>query len=262
MGAEPDGFGSNTYTSLPLVTGNNVITIGSTELPQVFPTGGTIDNLQASTTNIGAGQYDISLRQNSATSTLTCTLTNDHCGDTIYAVSVASGDTLSLSFASSSNPTTGFNGGWGTRFVPTTAGDFVFLFIDVNNDTSVSTRYVPVNGTYSGTLVATETNESTIVPATMTMTSMSLIRSAAPGSGKTATVTLRVNGSDSSLTCRLTGTGSVTVNAGDLIDYSLALSSAGTGGTYKIGLLANANTATPPSSTVDSRSNWFLVLNN
>ncbi|HUX81097.1 MAG TPA: hypothetical protein VMV38_02135, partial [Candidatus Paceibacterota bacterium] len=126
-----------------------------------------------------------------------------------------------------------------------------------------STRYWSVNG-FIGPPTA-EASSTMVAAQAFTITSMTIVRSAAPGSGKTSTVTLDDNLSPTSLSCSLTGTGSgagittntctgsVSVAAGDVLDISTTLSASGTIGQYRIGIVGNISSVAPPA-TVSSPS--------
>jgi len=248
--------------------GLSTIKTGRFSIELVMPEAGTLDQLQASTTNIVSGSYLISAWQNSATSTLQCTVQSpdlDHCGDTSNSLSVAIGDLFQLGQAPAS-PGANFKGGFGTRFVPATAGNFDLLAgaAGAHWANAGTTGYLQISSArFISNPYTTEASTTAAIAAASTFTSMTIERSAAPGSGKNATYTLRVNGADSALTCTLTGTGTgdgkttktctgnVSVQAGDLINWSETLGSGGTVGGTRIGLVAQATVAA--ANTTPSR---------
>ncbi len=252
--------GSKAYGRYYIPNGINGINTGGylSSGAFVMPEAGTMDQLQATTSSIGSGSYQISIIQNNATSTLLCTIQSpnlNHCGDTSDSVTLAQGDLLTLGQAPSATaPTNTMNGGFGVRFVPTVAGDFDLMAIALSPGTGVA-NYNPISGNMGATSYAVEATPTAMVPAAMTFTGMELKSFTNIGTGRTATTTLRVNGADSSLVCTLFGTttinnctGSVSVNAGDLVDL-MEQSTSGGSASVMVGLVANTGSVAPPSST-------------
>lgn len=257
-------IGSKSYGFYYIPNGLDSINANSGSYNSVYnfimPEAGTMDQLQATTSSIGSGSYQVSIFQNNATSTLLCTIQSpnlDHCGDTTDSLSIAQGDLIKLNQEPSATaPTNNLNGGFGVRFVPTVAGDFDFL--DYSVETSGTTVYNPIEGyAGGGTKYTAEASTTAMVPAAMTFTGMELKSFSALGAGITGTTTLRVNGADSSLVCTLVNntivnncTGSVSVNAGDLVDLSETFTS-GVSNNFVIlvGLVANTGSVAPPPST-------------
>src|SRR3989344_877790 len=260
--------GSSAYTFFPL--GGGLQSVGSESLmSRVMPEAGVMDTLLATTTSIVEGSELLSIWQNAATSTLQCTImagSLHHCNDNVHTLTIAQGETISVGQASTSaSGKLNFKGSANVRFVPTTAGNFDLL-ARVGNDSASA----PIYGNLTqhdagGTVVTVEATSSAPIAANTTFTSMTLSRTAAPGSGKFATTTLRVNGADSTLQCVLTGTGSgdgittktctgsVAVVAGDLVNWKLDLTSGGTVGTTKIGLVGTNVVADPEEEANPAR---------
>jgi hypothetical protein len=142
--------------------------------------------------------------------------------------------------------------GFGARFVPANAGDFDIFGGSGNNvdGSAGNTRYLPISGVVSFGKGVAEASSTQIVAAPFTIFSASFVRPSAPGSGKVVTYTLRKNGADTGLTCSLSGsgsgpgvttntcTGSVSVSAGDLLDWAVSLSSGGNSSKVAIGIAA------------------------
>lgn len=227
---------------------NNAVLESSTA--QVFPEGGTLDQFFATSTSIVSSSADYYVFQNGATSTLTCTIgTPDfrHCSDTTHSLTIAKGDTFSLR-ESLNGPKS--KGGFTVRFVPTTAGNFDFMYTagNGNGGTAGATRFYPLVGGRTSN-AATEASTTAVIAANTTFTSMQVLTANAPGAAQTKKVTLRVNSADSSLTCQLAGsgtgdgittktcTGSVSVVAGDLLDYSTTLSAGASPSTISVSLV-------------------------
>lgn len=84
-----------------------------------------------------------------------------------------------------------------------TSGGGMFGYSDNGLTLTAGTRYVPVYG--SGTPSTTEADYATKSPSATTVSNLQVNLSADPGSGQTLVVTLRKNGSDTTLTCTITG---------------------------------------------------------
>jgi hypothetical protein len=105
-----------------------------------------------------------------------------------------------------------------TCFTPTTTTQFL------GNSAGIVSglAFLPPSGTGSS---AVETNVTGAVPANGTVSNLTVVRTNPPGPGQSSTLTLRVNGVDSSLSCTVSGFSSictsaaqVSVTAGDRID--------------------------------------------
>jgi hypothetical protein len=105
------------------------------------------------------------------------------------------------------------------------------MYSDNGLTLTAGTRYVPIGG--SGVPSTTEADYSTKSPSATTINNLQVNLSADPGSGQTLVTTLRKNGSDTTLTCTVTGpltppaavcqdvTHSVTVAQNDLLDWKV-----------------------------------------
>lgn len=241
----------------------------------LFPEGGTLDLLNASSTSIISGSFIYSIMQNGATSTLACT--NDTttafkgCVDNTHSLTIAAGDTFTFG-QSPFSPGTSSKAGFGVRFVPTTAGDFILPGSSIGaSDVAGATRYLALTG--ASTFATVEASTSNAVAAAMTITSMSLNRVTAPGAAKNATITLRDNGSDTSLSCTLTGTGSgngittktctgsVSIAADDILDVSDTLTTGGTVSALRVSVVASTGSPAPTgihANVIVNLAQWII----
>lgn len=240
-----NGF-SNSATQAQMAGSNNTsLNLPSTRRYPPFPDGGTIDKLYVVSNAPGAGtSYAYTIDKNGSTTTATCTIADaaTACNDTANSFSVTAGDDVQTQAAPTATPVSAV-AGIGFRFVPTTAGYFPLLLAYTGNDNATSTFYYALSGANAaGT--ATESNNQNIARA-MTVTAIYVKLSAAPGSGKSKTFTLRKNGADTALTCTVSdaattcnGTGSVAIADDDLISTSDAPSGTPAVSAVTIGYLA------------------------
>jgi hypothetical protein len=131
------------------------------------------------------------------------------------------------------------------------SGGGLLQYSDNGLTLTAGTRYVPVGG--SGVPSTTEADYSTKAPSALTVNNLQVNLSADPGSGQTLAVTLRKNGSDTTLTCTVTGpltppaavcqdlTHSIAIAQNDLINWKVV-----TTGTFvatpSLTILANSGT--------------------
>src|SRR5207253_3044009 len=98
-----------------------------------------------------------------------------------------------------------------------------------------ATNYFPAIGTTASNNLGTESSFQMTAPASMTVYAIACAVDTAPGSGKSRAFTLRNAGSDSTMTCTISGTGK-TCTATDNSGYAI------TGGNY-------INWSSTPTST-------------
>lgn len=105
------------------------------------------------------------------------------------------------------------------------------------------TRYMALSrSSINSGLGATENGEHQIVGSAGTIENLYAELGTAPGSGNTVTITLRVNGADTALTCQIANTNtqatdtsnSVTVAAGDRINYKVVTSAANSAASLRV----------------------------
>jgi len=174
----------------------------------------------------GSGtSYTFTTKQSSATTSQTCTIadTATTCADTTNSLTIAAGDRLYIAGMPANTPTATRLGA-GLRFVPDIFGRFLLIGAGSSNQGTSSTTFIPVNGLRIVDSVAAGASSTEAVQP-MVIKKMSVYLPTAPGASKTRTVTLVVNGTDSALTCAVTGsgvttntcTGNVTLNQGDMV---------------------------------------------
>jgi len=254
--------GNNTRTWLPF---SGFTATAEANLVQAIPEAGTIDAFTLNYSSFVSGSVEWNIWLNSASSTLDCTGTggSTSCVDSTHSESVSQGDTISVSQVPFS-PGSGVKPGFGARYVPATAGDFPVLAGSTGSTDAVAggTAYISFSGGQVRNI--NEATTTQVVGTAFTVSSMTVVRGAAPGSGKTITYTLRVNSADSSLSCSLSGTGSgagittntctgsVSLSPGDLVDWSTTLTSGGVGAHVAIGAIANVASGAAPTVTTDN----------
>jgi hypothetical protein len=181
----------------------------------VVPVGGQIDRLYVSLTGApGTGKgYAFVLYHNGAPTSVgggavpaTCVATpsagncscfvggaNTTCSDvTTSPVSVAAGDTISISSIPVSTPGSANQQSYGLRWQPTTANQAILMNAGSTVPTTSGTRYMNVSGGYGnagGELQATEV--APVLTTHMTLGNLIVAQSAAPPASTTRTATLR-----------------------------------------------------------------------
>lgn len=215
---------TNYYNVLGLSALNTVETGGQL----VMPAAGALSRLYvAPDQSIGGGakSYTTTARVNAADQTAvqvvsvtTTALAAE--SDTTGSVSVARGDKVAWSNVPAATPTK-VRFGWGCVFVPTTAGDAIYMaMIDPS---AASARYHhAIRGSVRDT---TEGNVKSPICSTAKMRDLYAIASVTPSPG-TYTTPLRLNGASSALTVTVSSaaafedtTDEVDVVAGDTVDW-------------------------------------------
>lgn len=178
----------------------------------VVSTPGTLDKLIVyATAAVATGSYVFELYHSTAASngaawtatgvTVTLTSSGRLAIDSTHSYAVARGDLIQLVATPSSTPTA-IAIKWACRFVPTTVGEsmlFSLMTDQVNNDTS--NTFENANGMASRTAAATESNAYNILPIAAEAKNLVVRVTTSPSTGRLST--LRVNGSDSALTCTI-----------------------------------------------------------
>ncbi len=140
----------------------------------------------------------------------------------------ATGATGAASLVPGPTGATGATGSTGATGATGSAGggSSVFFMVRFSINLQASTSYFPVNGSGSVLTSTTESTAQLIAPGSCTASGLRVDLS---GTSFDRTITLRVNGSNTALSCSLTtgtptctNTGStVSISAGDYIDYSV-----------------------------------------
>jgi hypothetical protein len=248
---------SNSATQVQAVGTNYAV--GASRRRSIVPDGGTVDKLYVVSNAPGAGAsgkaYTYTFLNKNVGTTATCQVfeTATTCNDTTHSFSVTGqsggtpsttiADDLSVSAAPTSTPTTAVTG-FGARFVPTTAGRFPVIGSYNTGFSGTSTFYYQLTGG-EGVGTSTEINNQSL-GISMTAEKMSVKLTSAPGVGKSLTVTLRVNGSDTALSCTVADTntgcdvsGSVSVADDDLVGFSSTPSGTPTVSELGVSILAS-----------------------
>lgn len=238
-------FGYNSLTNR-----NNFAATESTTTQSLIPVPGVISGFRLSATTApgGATSQTYSLRVNQATTSVACTFsgTTKACTDNDY-VAVSPNSWVNFSAAPSGAIVASGVMGIGLKFVPTVIGQFFFMGgSGADNQGTTGTVYE----TISGGMATSSREDAQMVANEMTITGFSVGQTNTTGTNITRTYTLEVNGSPTSATCSTTGTsattgrtcswqGSITVNAGDLLNYVQTV----TGGTATNSIARIATTA-------------------
>ena len=198
---------------------------------QVISCDGTFRRLHVELDGVpGTNPFYFTLEVNGVASTLVAIVTAaaTQGRDITHSVAVNTGDYVRLiQTRPDGNPTNTPTAKWSCEFEGDNPGESLLLSNCGSN--IAATQYASVqNGTGAGS--ATELNVYQIIPTDGKIRDLYGIFSASPGAAPEAyTVTLRVNGADSTLTFTITApntTGSdttheVAVNAGDYVSYSI-----------------------------------------
>ncbi len=205
---------STSVTNYASFTGNILVSATEVNMSNVMPAAGVIDQLYVLPSNTPSpGTMVVTIVKNTTPSSLTCTVSaNAQCTDTNtgHAITVARGDTISISFAPASSPTSRTYA-VGVRWVPTTTNQALILDTAATMPSTSATRYFSANGT--GASATTETNELGAVPVVsggMTIGNLTVAQSTAPGGVTTRAITLRAGAaggasqSDRAPTCTVT----------------------------------------------------------
>ncbi len=201
----------------------------------VFPTNGTIDHMYVHLDSApGSGNaLSITVLQNNASSTITCTITDPAttCTDLTHSITVVPGDLLHIRVLSEAGSSGTISMGMGIRFVPLIDGESV-LMTRSSGFTTTSYNYLNAEGTLSNRppVGANEPNTYAISPVQFTWKKQYIFSTSVPGTGKSFTVYSRINAATSTLAATLadTNTSAVdtshgpTVKFGDLINWVVA----------------------------------------
>lgn len=204
----------------------------STEPPviKVFPDTGTLSKFYFST-NTGGGTakgYNFLVDQNSTPTLMGCNVLGSGtgagvttCNDGTHTLSVSPGDFLDISELPINTPTV-ITTGFGIKYVPSTSGNFVFLSSTIGTaDNAGSPAFGVISGDRGYT---TESASTEVMPIAFRLTGIRVVTTD-PGGVAIRTFGIRVNGSTiAGLSCTVNGgstscnaTGSISLNAGDLV---------------------------------------------
>lgn len=211
----------------------------------VIPYAGIFKELQVKAVgSVSPGQFVIALRVNSATTTLTCTLTATTCSDLTNVVSVSPGDLVNYISTPSSSPTAQ-SIQISVVFEGTTAGTSIMLAgISSNMQTDGTANYSHPQAVTS--FSATEVVRSGIATTSGRLGPLYVKCPLAPGSGKSYAFTVRKNAGATSLTCTVSDANTTcsdtntsnypSIVAGDLIAIEAVASGTPTATNPKFGV--------------------------
>lgn len=234
------GLPSNTslfFGNLGYGIGTNATEIAKTV---VFPTNGTLDQLQVKTSNTPNGvgnSWIFTLRRGvnggaMATTSLTCTVTNTAttCNDLTDIVTVAPGDLLSIAIQGTATERLAVNGGVSFRFKPDIDGESVMMAMTNSTQTSSADRFLFTGGVPGNQ--GNEASTSSEAPVSFTWKKLYVNFDTAPSAGKSRAMISRLGStygslSDQGLKCTVADTNttcndttnSVNVGQGQLIDW-------------------------------------------
>ena len=231
----PSNSGS-TQTFYSLITGNGTSNSGgggNRELPIAIS--GTLSNFSANfTTTLTQGSYTVAVSVNgSTTSTPVCSITTSvaTCSDASHPVSISPSNTVGIVTTPSGTPTSSTNTAWGATFVSTNNNES-FLAGGANVPSTSAQNWASIQG-WSSWDATSDAIASNVMPAAGTIDQFYVVGSAAPGAGKTYTLTVYQKGSYTAINCTLSGAGtgagittcndltdSITVAQGDTISVS------------------------------------------
>jgi hypothetical protein len=239
-----------------------------------IPEAGTIDDLYVALNGSPAAgkSYAFTLRQNSATTTQTCTVadTNSTCNDTTHAVSVVAGDLINLRTDPVGTPTGRF-AGWSNRFVNTAVNnDFYYFSSGSANslDGGSATFYDPMSGGHGNSLSIE--GSSTEYADVSQVNGFTVKLSASVASGKSRVITLRKNNADTTCTLTITNASSgsttcspvISFDVGDTWDYSNVPSGTPTSAITKIGTIVSLPPTIVPTTSAKHHvwSGFFKMI--
>jgi hypothetical protein len=247
----------NAY-SFPSTSGGWGTTENST-VRTIIPDAGTLDQFYMQIqTAPGTGSTLYAVRTNSATSTVQCSIstTGKTCSDTTDTLAVSTADIINYVSAPSGITTANGVSATSWRFRSTALGDFLFYASSGVNPDGFNTT--PEFLSISGFLATSSESNAQEVTNAMNVTKLAAFSTNAPGTGKSRTYVLRVNGVSTSLTCTIadtnnscTATGFVHVNDGDQLATMMTPSGTPAGAASHVSYAA---------STGDNFFMWWLSL--
>ncbi len=251
--------------------GYSISTESATE--QLIGSAGKLSSLRIRlNTAPGSGKsWTFTLRLNGADTACVVTISDTATTgvDAAHEITVAAGDRVSIGIVPSGTPAS-TKAQTAITYEGTTSKESVILSTS-RSDLSVSaTQYFHLNGDGITTgLGTTESDYTQIIPTAGKIRKLYVSLTAAPGTGKTRTFTLMVNGSPSALTCAVSNSATtandtahdVTVAAGDEVSVRSEVSGTPTAATVKLGtvFLADTNGESVILGCVGSASSGYTV---
>jgi hypothetical protein len=202
-------FSTSVANYASIIGGSGGLSVNSAAIRDLpIAISGTLSNFNMNfVTGAGSGTWAVALSVNgSTTGTPHCTVSANACSDSSDPVSVTAGNLVGLVVTPSSSPTSSTYTQWGATFVSSNSNES-FLAGGGPNATTTTVNYSGIQG-WSVQGVTTEAVASQVMPTGGTIDNLYVVASAAPGTSKYYDVTVIYNGSPSTITCELTGTGS------------------------------------------------------
>ncbi len=229
---------------------------------QIMPESGTLQNLYVKMSSaLTSGSYTVEVYKNAAASGLKVTLDNANQAalDSTHTVTFAAGDTAYIQITPAT-PNAAKALAIGMEYVSGTSGNGLLL---QSNNTSASNSATVYNNWYgAGAWNATEANVQAL-GAACKITGLYVTLSASPGTSKSRTITLRVNGQDTTATVAISGastsgswSGTIAISNDDLVCVSQTPSGTPTAATVKYGIVYT----TVNASTGAKRSGMFPLM--
>lgn len=239
-----------TSTSAPSTTANQYNLVNNSEnswntteanFETTVPIYGFISNLTFKvTTAPGAGKSRSLVLMLNGAATILKTTINDANTTSVEAdkrIFVKPGDRISVLTSPSGTPAASGQTWWAMTLEASIANEFALIGGSTNTISTVE-RYNSLNGGFNGSWISTASSIYAPVPTAGTISNLYLSSTVAPGAGKTRTIAVMKNGSDTALTAGITDTNtdasdtthSFTVATGDtvLIHHTASASSATT----------------------------------
>ena len=250
---------SATVTRYVSVAGNRSAQATEQRQETVIPTSGTVKSLYveidgAPDTGVGTQEYVVTVRQNTAGTALTCTISEaaTTCSDVSNSFTVVAGDVITVEYVPSASAPTARGVNYNSVvFLADTDGEFILTAVDQSLNNAAA-RYAAVVGT--GGINATETVVDDPGQA-FTVQNMYVQLSGTPGAGNSYQFDFRLGAADASatFTCTISDsatacndTESIAIANDNLLDTEITPASSPTGRTASIsyrGFISQAGAA-------------------
>lgn len=245
---------SNSATNFAPISGFGPWNATENQVEGVVSAPGILGGLRAVVGTVpgGSGQWDITVEKNGAATTLTCAITSaaTTCQDATQAhnVTFAAGDRIGVKAVPTNTPASaGIR--FSTLWQPTTSDETLWPSTPMTTVNNTTAWWTPLSGYLDTT---TELSAKGITPIAGTAKQLYAWCSANATAGTSRTLTLRVNGADTALTCTI-GAGAATCNdtsdtvalaAHDLVNIQYTASGSPGGAGCAVGLTFVPTTTT------------------
>lgn len=206
---------STNYVSL--VGGATSVAATESNKYDLFPTTGTLSNFRVKVHLApgGAASYTYTVRKGAANTAMAVTISGSNTSgdDNTSEISVVPGNILDIQVVPSGTPVASTMT-WTAVFTSAVSNESV-LIGNGNGASNSVTHYFPFFG--ANTTNVTEANVQDIIASSGTISRLFCRAGASPGSGKSRAQTLRVNGSDTAITCTVSNTAQICNNQADSV---------------------------------------------